>query len=153
MAKMSRTLGTSRTCASSTHEKMSGDSRISKRLGGLLFSSQFGGCVPQDSGCNFLHEHTKATATCSIYINRLLVVNCTEATATFISYRLRVRMDPSALFKSSINRLPPRPRMVACDSSRIFPNKSIHSNGLYPVCWKGSHEELPRLHPESLNSG
>jgi hypothetical protein len=50
--------------------------------------------VPQDSGRNFLYEHTEATATCSIYINRLLVVNYTEATATFISYRLHVPMDP-----------------------------------------------------------
>jgi hypothetical protein len=79
--------------------------------------------VPQDSGCNFLHEYTEATATCSIYINRLLVVNYTEAMATFISYRLHVPTDPSAPFKSSTNRLPPRPWIVACDSSRIFPNK------------------------------
>jgi hypothetical protein len=75
--------------------------------------------VPQDLGCNFLHKHTEATATCSIYINRFLVVNCTEATATFISYRLRAPTDPSAPFKSSTNRLPPRPRMVARDSCNI----------------------------------
>jgi hypothetical protein len=79
--------------------------------------------VPQDSGCNFLHEHMEATATCSIYINRLLVVNYMEATTMFIPYRLRVPTDPSALFKSSTNQLPLRPWMVARDSSLIFPNK------------------------------
>jgi hypothetical protein len=42
--------------------------------------------VPQDSGCKFLHEHTEATVTCSTYINRLLVMDFTEATAMFISY-------------------------------------------------------------------
>jgi hypothetical protein len=86
--------------------------------------------VPQDSGCTFFHEHTEATATCSIYINRLLVVNYTEATATFISYRFRVPMDPSVPFKSSTNQLPPQPWMVARDSSRIFPNKIDLFDGL-----------------------
>jgi hypothetical protein len=38
--------------------------------------------VPQDSGHNFFYEHTEATATCSIHINRLLVTTFTEATAT-----------------------------------------------------------------------
>jgi hypothetical protein len=52
--------------------------------------------VPQDFDCNFLHEHTEATATCNIYINRLLVVNYTKATTTFISYRLHVPTDPLA---------------------------------------------------------
>jgi hypothetical protein len=79
--------------------------------------------VPQDSGCNFLHEHTEATTTCSIYIKRLLVVCYTEATATFMSHWLRVPTDPSAPLKSSTNHLPPQPWMVARDSGRIFPNK------------------------------
>jgi hypothetical protein len=35
----------------------------------------------------------------------------------------------------------------------FIPTKSIHSTGLYPVCWMGLHEELLRLHPESLHSG
>jgi hypothetical protein len=42
--------------------------------------------VPQDSGCKFLYGHTEATVTCNTYINRLLVVNVAEVTATFISY-------------------------------------------------------------------
>jgi hypothetical protein len=32
------------------------------------------------------------------------------------------------------------------------PTKSIRSTGLHPVRWKGSHDELPRLHPERLHS-
>jgi hypothetical protein len=79
--------------------------------------------VPQDSGCKFLCEHTEATATCIIYINRLPVMNFTEAPATFISYRLHVSTKASALFISSTNRLSPRPWMVTRDSSRIYSNK------------------------------
>jgi hypothetical protein len=79
--------------------------------------------VPQDSGCKFLCEHTEATATCVIYINRLPIMNFMEAPATFITYRLHVSMEASAPFTSSTNRLPPRPWMVARDSSRIYPNK------------------------------
>jgi hypothetical protein len=65
--------------------------------------------MPQDLGCKSLREHTEATATCNVYINRLLVMNFTEATATFISYQLHVLMDASAPFLTSTNRLPPRP--------------------------------------------
>jgi hypothetical protein len=79
--------------------------------------------VPQDSGCKFLCEHTEATATCIIYINRLSVMNFTEAPATFISYQLHVSTEALAPFISSTTRLPPRPWMVAHDSSRIYPNK------------------------------
>jgi hypothetical protein len=106
---MFRTLGTSGTCASFTHEKMSGDSRTPGGWDGLLFLNQFGGYVPQDSGCKFLYEHTEAMVTRCTYINRLLVLNFTEATATFVSYQLRVLTEASAPFLPSTNRLPPRP--------------------------------------------
>jgi hypothetical protein len=59
--------------------------------------------VSQDSDCKILYEHTEATATSSIYINRLLVMNFTEATATFISYRLHVLTEASAPFLPSMN--------------------------------------------------
>jgi hypothetical protein len=59
--------------------------------------------MPQDSGCNSLHEHTEAMATCNVYINRLLVMNFTEATATFIPYRLHVLMEALAPFLPSTN--------------------------------------------------
>jgi hypothetical protein len=79
--------------------------------------------VPQDLGCKFPCEHMKATAMCIIYINWLPVMNFTEATATFISYQLHVSTEASAPFIPSTNRLPPRPWMVARDSSRIYSNK------------------------------
>jgi hypothetical protein len=79
--------------------------------------------VPQDSGCKFLCEHTGVTATCIIYINRLHIMNFTEATATFTSYRLHILTEASAPFIPSTNRLLPRPWMVARDSSRIYSNK------------------------------
>jgi hypothetical protein len=65
--------------------------------------------MPQDLGCKSLREHTEATATCNIYINRLLVRNFTEATATFIPYRLHVLTEALAPFLPSTNQLPPRP--------------------------------------------
>jgi hypothetical protein len=85
--------------------------------------------VLQDLGCKFLCEHTEATATCIIYINRVPIMNVTEAPATFISYRLHVSTEALAPFISSTNRLPPRPWMVARDSSRIYPNK------INPFAW------------------
>jgi hypothetical protein len=63
--------------------------------------------VPQDLGYKFLCEHTEATATCIIYINRLPVMDSTEAPATFISYRLHVSTEALAPFISSTNRIPP----------------------------------------------
>jgi hypothetical protein len=63
--------------------------------------------MPQDSGCKSLREHTEATATCNI--NQLLVMNFTEATATFIFYRHHVLTEASAPFLPSTNRLLPRP--------------------------------------------
>jgi hypothetical protein len=59
----------------------------------------------------------------STYINRHLVTNFTEATATFISPRLHVLTEASAPFSLFINQTPPQPWMVARDSSRIYPNK------------------------------
>jgi hypothetical protein len=56
------------------------------------------------------------------YINRLLVMNITGAMAMFISFRLHPLTEPSAPSNSSTHRFPPRPWMVARDSSRIFPN-------------------------------
>jgi hypothetical protein len=58
----------------------------------------------------------------STCINRLPVMNATEATATIISDRCHLLTVPSAPPKSSTYRFPPRPWMVARDSSRIFPN-------------------------------
>jgi hypothetical protein len=93
----------------------------------------------------------EAMATCSIYINQLLVMDFTEATTTFISYRDHVLTEASAPFLPSTNRLPPRPWMVAryC----IYSNKVDPFDWFILVCWMGSREELPRLHPESLHSG
>jgi hypothetical protein len=42
--------------------------------------------MSQDSDCKFHCEHTEATATCMFYINRLLVMSFTEATATPMLY-------------------------------------------------------------------
>jgi hypothetical protein len=55
-----------------------------------------------------------------IYITRLLVVNDAGATATIISFRLPFLTEPSAPTNPSTYRVPPRPWMVARDSSRIF---------------------------------
>jgi hypothetical protein len=46
--------------------------------------------VSQDSDCKFLCEHMEATASCMFYINRLLVMSVTEATATIMMRRLLV---------------------------------------------------------------
>jgi hypothetical protein len=59
----------------------------------------------------------------STSINRLLVTNFTEATATFISPRLRVLTEASAPSSIFMNQSPLRPWMVARDGSRIYPNK------------------------------
>jgi hypothetical protein len=56
------------------------------------------------------------------YINRLLIVNIAGAMTTFISFRLHSLTKPSAPSNFSTYRFPPRPWMVARDSSRIFPN-------------------------------
>jgi hypothetical protein len=94
-----------------------------------------------------------ARVTCKhIYINRLPIVNDTGATATIISIRLSFLTEASAPANSSASRVPPRPRALACDSSRIFPTQSIRSTSLTAVHWKGSHKELSRLHPEWLHS-
>jgi hypothetical protein len=79
--------------------------------------------VPQDSGWKFLYEHKEATVMSSTYINRRLVTNFAEATATFISPRLRVLTEASAPSSIFTNRSPPWPWMVALDSSRIYSNK------------------------------
>jgi hypothetical protein len=79
--------------------------------------------VSQDSGCKFLCEHTEAMAMCIFHINRLLVMNFTEATATFISYRLHVLTEASAPFIPSTSRFLPRPWMDARDNNRIYSNK------------------------------
>jgi hypothetical protein len=81
-------------------------------------------------------------------INRLLVVNDAGATATIISFRLPFLTEPSAPANPSTYRVPPRPWMVARDSSCIFLTQSIRSTGLHLVRWKGSHKELSRLHLE-----
>jgi hypothetical protein len=62
--RMSRTPETFRTCASSTHKKMPGDSCIPGGLEDLFSSNQFGGHVPQVSGCTFLHRCTVAEVMC-----------------------------------------------------------------------------------------
>jgi hypothetical protein len=77
--------------------------------------------VPQDSGWKFLYEHKKATAISSIYINQLLAVNFTEATAMFISPRLHVLTEASAPLLLSMTRFLLRPWMVA--RHRIYSNK------------------------------
>jgi hypothetical protein len=59
----------------------------------------------------------------STSINRLLVTNFTEATATFISSRLRVLTEDSAPSSIFMNRSPLRPWMVTRDGSHIYPNK------------------------------
>jgi hypothetical protein len=64
-------------------------------------------------------------------------MNFTEAPATFISYRLHVLKEASALFISSTNRLPPRPWMVAHDSSHIYPNKIDPFDWLIPSLLDG----------------
>jgi hypothetical protein len=46
--------------------------------------------VSQNSDCKILCEHTEATVTCMFYVNRLLVISLTEATATSMLYRLLV---------------------------------------------------------------
>jgi hypothetical protein len=122
-ARVSRTPGTSRTCASSTHKKTPGDSWIPGGLEDLLSSSQYEGYLPQDSGCTFPYEHKEATVMNSTSINRLLVTNFTEATATFISSRLRVLTEDSAPSSIFMNRSPLRPWMVTRDGSHIYPNK------------------------------
>jgi hypothetical protein len=58
---------------------------------------------------------------CITYVNRLLVVNFTEATVTFVSYRLHVLTEASAPLLLSMTRLLPRPWMVA--RHRIYSNK------------------------------
>jgi hypothetical protein len=98
--------------------------------------------VPQDSGCKFLYEHTEATATCIIYINQLHMMNFTEAPATFISSCFDGSLGSVHIFYESTSA-------ATLDES----TRSIRSTGLYPVCWMGSQEELPRLHPESWHSG
>jgi hypothetical protein len=57
----------------------------------------------------------------SIYINQLLVMNFTEATATFIFPRLHVLTEASAPLLLSMTRFLPRPRMVA--RHRTYSNK------------------------------
>jgi hypothetical protein len=93
--------------------------------------------VSQDLGCKSLCEHTEATAMCTIYINRLPVMNFTEATATFMSYRLHVLTEASALFIPSTTRLPPRPWMVARDSNRIYSNKIVPFDWFIPSLLDG----------------
>jgi hypothetical protein len=86
--------------------------------------------VPQDSGWKFLYEHKEATVTSSIYINQLLAVNFTEATATFISPRLHVLTEASAPLLLSTTRFLPRPWMVA--RHRIYSNKIYLFDWLTP---------------------
>jgi hypothetical protein len=76
--------------------------------------------VSQDLDCKFLYEHTKATATCMFYINRLLVMSFTEAMATFMIHRLLVANLTEATATSMLYR---HPLMVVCDNYCIFPNK------------------------------
>jgi hypothetical protein len=83
--------------------------------------------VPQDSGWKFLYEHKEATITSSIYINQLLAVNFTEATATFISPQLHVLTEASAPLFLSTTRFLPRPWMVA--------RRRIYSNKIDPFDW------------------
>jgi hypothetical protein len=78
--------------------------------------------VPQDSSCTFPSGRTEAAVTCNICINQLPVIKVMEAMATVMSHLLHFLMVPSAPPKFSTYRSPPRPWMVACDSSRIFPN-------------------------------
>jgi hypothetical protein len=107
--------------------------------------------VPQDSGCKFLYEHKEATVMSSIYINQLLAVNFTEATAMIISPQLHVLMEASAPLLLSTTRFLLRPWMVA--RHHIYSKKIDPFDWLTPVRWKGSHEELPRLHLEWPHSG
>jgi hypothetical protein len=79
--------------------------------------------VPHDSGCTFLLTCTTTTVTRKhLYTNRLPVVNKAGATAPLIPFRLQFPTEPSAPSYSATYRVPPRPWMVARDSSRIFSN-------------------------------
>jgi hypothetical protein len=101
---------------------------------------------------SYLHDGQCHVQT-HMYITQLLVMNDAGATTMIISLRLPFLTEPSAPANSSAHRIPPQPRMVARDSSRIFfPTQSIHSTSLTAARWKGSHKELSRLHPEWLHS-
>jgi hypothetical protein len=129
--------------------------------------------VSQDLGCKFLCEHTEAMATCMFHITRLLVMSFTEAAATIMIQRLPATSCNggyghihalSTLCYVFRRKLRLRSRFTRINfhhdlgwslATKIafIPSKSISSTGLYQVCWMGSHEELPQLHPESLHSG
>jgi hypothetical protein len=106
--RMSRTPGTFRTCASSTHKKMPGDSRIPGGLEDFYSSNQFGGHLPQDSGCTFLRKRTMAAVTCKHLYKIDFYRECYG--------KLDWNKSKSSTYRSS-----PRPWLVARDSSRIFP--------------------------------
>jgi hypothetical protein len=116
--------GTSKTYASSTHKQAPGDIRIPGGLGRSLFlgtnwrprATTFGLNTPPRARDGQCHVQT------CVYINRLLVAHDAGATATVISLRLPFLTEPSVPANSSAYRVPPRPSMVARDSSRIFSN-------------------------------
>jgi hypothetical protein len=83
--------------------------------------------VPQDSSCKFLYEHEEVTVMSSTFIYRLLAVNFTEATATFISPRLHVLMEVSAPLLLSTTQFLLRPWMVA--------RHCIYSKKIDPFDW------------------
>jgi hypothetical protein len=61
--------------------------------------------VPQDLDCKYLCEQTEATNTCMFYMNRLLVMSFTEATATFMVHQLLVARLTEATATSMLYRL------------------------------------------------
>jgi hypothetical protein len=124
--------------------------------------------VSQVSDCKFLYEHTDATATCMFYVNRLLAMSLTKATAMFMSYRLlviscngdygHVHILSTSCYEEASAPFMPYTIDFRHDlewslatTIALCPKISIRSTGLYLVCWMSSHEERFRLHPESLH--
>jgi hypothetical protein len=83
--------------------------------------------------------------------NRPLIVNDKKVMATFITYRLYF------LSHHPLRLIPPHIEFrrdlgwLHATAVAFFPTQLIRSTGLETARWKGSHKELPRLHPEWLH--